>query len=155
MIWAGSFMTGEFLSNEMLSGKVDLVAVPYFNGKKGNVINGLGNAVYAKTGYPEQAKRFAAWLGSKEAMDLQGKQGVVISAYTDSQSLFTQVAPELNLSVYSEMAEIARLYPAGKTYSKWYDLLTQCMRQAYSGETTVEDACARLSGEMDTILEDE
>lgn len=152
MIWAGSYMTGEFMGNEMIEGKVDLVSVPSFNGSKGNVINGLANVVYAKSTHQEEAKRFVTWLGSKEAMDLQGKQGVVISAYNASQDLFAQVAPEMNLGVYAEMTKIAKPYPVDKTSSKWNDLLTQYIKQAYMGEMTTQEACNKLAAEMDAVL---
>lgn len=69
--------------NKTLEGKYGIVKRPSFNGVDKDIINGLAFSVSANTKHPEEAKDFALWLGSKEAQEIQGKSGTVISARND------------------------------------------------------------------------
>ena len=84
-------MVPEYASNDAIKDKVDCVEIPTFNGKEDNCINGLGYAVFEGSKNKEAAEDFAIWLGSKEAQEIQGKTGVVISARTDAQKYFAEL----------------------------------------------------------------
>ncbi|MDO4295260.1 MAG: sugar ABC transporter substrate-binding protein [bacterium] len=153
MIWAGSWNTATFMKNEQLNGNVDVVELPSFNGNKGNCINGVGIGVYANTKYPEEAKLFAEWMGSKEGQEVQGKSGTVISARYDCQSLYTKAFPELNLQAYLNQVDVAMPYPCCKITNQMLTVESDYLKQAYTGQLSVEDACKAIAAEVNPMLE--
>lgn len=150
---AGSYMTAEYTSNEMLQGKIDLVEFPAFNGVEPNVINGLGYAVYEGTKNAEEAISFAIWLGSAEAMKIQGEAGAVISARNDAQHYFAETRSDINLSAYTNHSDIANPLPVCKSAAELYDLELSKLKLAYAGERTLEDVCKELKSEADALLQ--
>ena len=92
-------MVPEYTSNDNIKDKIDCVELPSFNGVDTNCINGLGFAVYEGSKNKEAATEFAIWLSSKEAMDIQGNTGVVISARNESQELFAKSSDKYALAV--------------------------------------------------------
>lgn len=154
MIWAGSYMTPEYVQNDVVKGKIDLVEAPTFEGKQGNVINGLGYSVYAKSKQKDEAAKFALWLGGEEAMKIQGQSGVVISARNDAQKYFAESNPELNLQAYTNQSQIATALPCCKVSSQLFDIEAKYLKLAFSNEMTVEEACAKIASEVEPLLAD-
>lgn len=152
MIWAGSYMTPEYIQNDVVKGKIDLVEVPTFEGNQGNVINGLGYSVYAKSKQKEEASKFALWLGGEEAMKIQGQSGVVISARNDAQQYFAETNPELNLKAYTNQVGIATALPCCKVSSQLFDIEAKYLKLAFSNEMSLQEACSKIVEESDAAL---
>ncbi|MDD2214004.1 MAG: sugar ABC transporter substrate-binding protein [Oscillospiraceae bacterium] len=152
MIWAGSYMTPEYVGNEVIKDKIDLVELPTYDGNEANVINGLGYSVYSGSKNKEAAEAFAAWMGGTEAMKIQGETGVVISARNDAQQYFAASQPSLNLKAYTDKAAIATALPVSKVASEMYDLEANSLKLAYSGELSLADACAQAAEQSDALL---
>lgn len=151
MLWAGSYMTPEYLQNDIIKDKIDLVEAPAYK-KKANVINGLAYTVYQKSENKAVAIDFALWLGSSEAMKVQGETGVVISARKDAQHYFSDSKPELNLKAYTEQADLATPLPACYVSPQLFHAEDKWLKQAYSGQMSVEEACKNLAKEANKLL---
>lgn len=151
MNFAGSYMVPEYVGNDAIKDKIDCVEIPTFNGVENNCINGLGYAVYEKSPNKKAAIDFAIWLGSKEAMQIQGESGVVISARNDAQGLFTK-NDKYHLSAYTNHAGEAYPLPVCKAAAELYDLEGNHLKKAYSGEMSLADACKQLKTEADALL---
>jgi len=150
---AGSYMTPEYLSNDALTGKIDLVEFPEFNGVEPNVINGLGYAVYEGTKNEAAAVEFATWLGGEEAMKIQGESGTVISARNDAQHYFAESNTDINLAAYTNHAGIASPLPVCTDAAELYDLEANKIKLAYAGDMTLADACKDLKQEADALIQ--
>lgn len=151
MLWAGSYMTPEYLQNDIIKDKIDLVEAPAYK-KKANVINGLAYTVYAKSKNPAAATEFALWLGSSEAMRIQGETGVVISARKDAQHYFSDSVPSLNLKAYTNQADLATPLPACYVSPQLFHAEDKWLKQAYAGQMSVEAACRELAAEANQLL---
>ena len=152
MVLAGSYMTPEYTSNDAINTKINLVEFPEFNGKEPNVINGLGYAVFAGSKNKDAAADFALWLGSEEAMKIQGESGVVISARNDAQKYFADSNKDLNLAAYTNHSGEANPLPVCKSVAEIYDVELEALKAAYSGEKPLADVCAQLKTDADAIL---
>lgn len=153
MIFAGSYMTPQYMSNDVINKNVNLVEFPEFNGVEPNIINGLGYAVYSGSKNQEAAVDFALWLGSTEAMKIQGEGGAVISARNDAQQYFAQTNPDLNLAAYTNHSDVAYPLPVCKSSAELYDLEANQLKWAYSGEKTLAETCKELKTQADAILD--
>ncbi len=149
---AGSYMTPEYVANDAISDKIDLVEFPEFNGVEPNIINGLGYAVYSGTKHEEEAVKFALWLGGEEAMKIQGESGTVISARNDAQAYFAESNTDINLAAYTNHADIANPLPVCTSAAELYDLELSKLKIAYAGEQSLADACKELKVEADKLL---
>lgn len=152
MNFAGSYMVPEYAENDVIKDKIDCVEIPTFNGVEGNCINGLGYAVYEGSKNKDAAIDFAVWLGSADAMKIQGETGVVISARTDAQEYFANANPSYNLAAYTNHADIAYPLPVCMKAAELYDLEATYLQKAYNGEQPLADVCKELKEEADALL---
>lgn len=152
MVLAGSYMTPEYMGNEVINTKIDLVEFPEFNGVEPNIINGLGYSVFSGSKNKDAAADFALWMGSEEAMKIQGESGVVISARNDAQGYFTDSNKDLNLAAYTNHSDKANPLPVCKSSAEIYDLEEEALKAAYSGSKPLADACAELKAAADEVL---
>ena len=152
MNFAGSYMVPEYAGNDTIKDKIDCVELPSFNGIETNCINGLGFAVYEGSKNKDAAIDFAIWLSSKEAMDIQGNAGVVISARNESQELFAKSSDKYDLSVYTAHTDKAYPLPVCKNAVELYDMESKALQKAYSGEESLADTCKALKVEADAFL---
>lgn len=151
MHWAGSYMTPEYMHNEDINSKIDLVEAPYYK-KKANLINGLGYAVYEMGKHKEEAIKLAMFLGSEEAMKIQGESGAVISSRKDAQKYFAQSNPSINLKAYTNQADLATMLPATKSSIELFNAETKWLKQAFALLKPLEEVTAELQKEADEIL---
>ena len=152
MNFAGSYMVPEYAGNDAIADKIDCVEIQTFNGVEDNCINGLGYAVYEGSKNKDAAIEFAIWLGSAEAQKIQGETGVVISARSDAQEYFAKANEAYNLAAYTNHSEEAYPLPVCSVAAELYDMEANYLKQAYSGELTLADACAQLKEEADALL---
>ena len=151
MLWAGSYMAPEYLQNDIIKDKIDLVEAPAYK-KKANVINGLAYTVYAKSKHTAASVDFAVWLGSSEAMRIQGETGAVISARKDAQHYFSDSMPSVNLKAYINQADLATPLPACYVSPQLFHAEDKWLKQAYAGQMSVADACKGLAAEANQLL---
>lgn len=152
MYFSGNYMIPSY--NKTLEGKYGIVKRPSFNGVDKDIINGLAFSVSANTKHPEEAKDFALWLGSKEAQEIQGKSGTVISARNDCQELFLDTHKDLNLQVFLDNVPNTELLPHCKVTAKLSQVEKTYLEQAWQGEITLEEACKNIKPEADAILDE-
>ena len=152
MTLAGSYMVPEYASNDTIKDKIDCVEVPTFNGVEDNCINGLGFAVYEGSKQKEEAEKFAIWMGSSEAQQIQGETGVVISAREDAQQYFAKANEQYNLAAYTNHSAEAYPLPVCGKAAELYDMESTWLTKAYTGEMTLADACSGLKEEADALL---
>ncbi len=152
MNFAGSYMVPEYASNDTIKDKINCVEIPTFNGVEDNCINGLGYAVYEGSKNKEEAEKFAIWLGSAEAQQIQGETGVVISARTDAQKYFAEANSQYNLAAYTNHADEAYPLPVCAQAAELYDKESTWLTKAYNGEMSLADACSGLKKEADALL---
>lgn len=154
MLLAGNYMISTFEKNEMIKGKYDVVSRPSFNGKKTDVINGLGYAVNAQTKNKEEALKFLTWLGGAEAMEIQGKDGTVISARNDAQHYFAETNEALNLKVFTaNLEDTILLEPRCKKYTELMNVQKMYLPELWDNKMTVEETCKKIQEEQQIIVD--
>ena len=86
-------------------------------------------------------------------MDIQGSAGSVISARNESQELYLETRPELNLQVFLANLEETHVLPHCKATSEIGTVTGEYMQKVWSGEMTMEDAGKKIDEETKPILE--
>lgn len=153
MLMAGSYMLVEYLENDTINTKINVVEFPEVDGVEPNVMNGLGYAVFEGSKHKEEAVDFAIWLGGEEAMKIQGEKGAVISARNDAQKYFAASNKDLNLAAFTNHSDVANPLPVCKSSAELYDLEANELKWAYSGEKKLPDACSELKEKADEVLD--
>lgn len=149
----GSYMATQYWMNEETKDKVDVVEYPSYNGQEPNQAGGLGYAVYEKSKQKEAAIDFAVWLGSEEAMKIQGEEGSVITARTDTQKYFAEKIPEWNLEAFTNHIDVAPAMPYCKSMAELKTLETEKYTEAYSGKKTIQEASEELQKEAQEVYD--
>ena len=92
--------------------------------------------------------------GGKEAQEIQGKTGVVISARTDAQKYFAEANSQYNLAAYTNHADEAYPLPVCTKAAELYDLEATELQKAYNGEESLSDVCKSLTKQADKLLQE-
>lgn len=154
MLMAGNYMISTFEQNDAIKGKYNVVSRPSFNGKKTDVINGLGYAVNAQTKNKEEALKFLTWLGGTEAMEIQGKDGTVISARNDAQHYYADTQKELNLKIFTaNLEDTVLLEPRCIKYTELVNIQKTYLADIWSGDMSVEEACRKMTKDQQVIVD--
>lgn len=153
MYMGGSYMTTQFANNDEIREKINLVEYPLYNGKEPNMAGGLGYAVYEKSKQKDAAIDFALWLGSEEAMKIQGEMGSVISARTDAQKYFANTMPEWNLTAFTNNIDEAVPMPYCKSMSEIRDLEVKKYTEAFTGKKTLKQVSEELQKEAEEVFD--
>lgn len=151
MLYAGSWMLSEYMANENIKDKFDIQVMPQAE-KRATVIHGLGNAVYSKTKYPEQAWKFVKWLGGQEANDIQAKSAIAIPAYKNSQHYFLESNPKKNLKAFTDELDYSVMFPCSQETARWQQVETDEMAKIWAGQQTVEEGCSKIAKGTEEIL---
>lgn len=151
MYLAGDYMIPEFAKTLDVS-KFDCVKQPSYNGKQTGIINGLGYAVSETTKNEKEALKFVEYLGGEEAMKIQGEDGTVISARTDAQKYFTDTNKDLNLKVFLEDLDQARVFDHCKITSE-LSTVEKALDDAWTGTKTLEEVCKTISEKEQPLLD--
>lgn len=153
MHMAGSYMVTQFLNNEVLGPNLGLVERPSFNGMKSDIMNGVAYAVSEQTKHSKEAIDFVIWLGSHEAMKIQGESGLVIPARLDAQEYFINSNNALDLKVFFNNLDQIYVMPHTKVTSELNDIERKYLIEAWARNITVEEACKKIKIEQDDILD--
>ncbi len=151
MYLSGNYMIPSF--NKTLEGKFGIAQRPSVNGKFTDIINGLAFSVSANTKHPEEATDFVLWLGSKEAQEIQGKSGTVISARNDCQALYLDTHKDLNLQIFLDNVKDSQLLPHCKVTSELGNVSKDFFDQAWRGEISLTEAGKLVAEAQNAVLD--
>lgn len=154
MIYMTSDYLPDFTKNDLIKDKIDIAEMP-IGQKRGTVIHGLGNVIYAKTKHPDMAWEFVKYLGGKEANDIVAESGTVIPAYKPSLPKYVDYNKGYNVQAFVNALDYASMYPSSKDTSKWSKLETEYFKKVWAGQMSTEDACKGLAQDMNKILQAE
>ena len=79
----------------------------------------------------------------------------MIPAYIESQEIWADSYPNLNLHGYSKMLPNGIEYPASLNTGKWEDVMNEYLNKVWMGELTPEQACEIINEKMNAILKED
>jgi len=152
----GSWNLTGFTENEYMAKNFGVAVLPASkSGGKASIFNGLGNAIAAKTKYPEQAWKWVEYLGSKDGQTRQAELGVAISAYNGTADAWVASNKTYDIKVFLDMVDYAQIRPYSNTTAVWEDKAYEVLKGAFTGEKKVEDACKEAAAIMNESLAEE
>ncbi|TJY42798.1 sugar ABC transporter substrate-binding protein [Cohnella pontilimi] len=155
MIFEGDWRTNDIDGSDNITGKWNWAPLPKGKVKRGNIINGLGNAMSAAGKHKEEAGLFLEFLGSKRAAEITAEMGAAIPAFKDTQGAWVKSKPHLNLQVFIDQASEAVPYPAGmKSYPVWFPKEGEIMSQAWGGAISIEEGAKKVANMMNQAIAD-
>lgn len=156
MITQGSWMLAAYRDNEYTAANCDCVELPKSatTGRRASIYNGLGWAASAITEHPDEAWQLIEYLGSKEAQEKQAELGVTMSAYTGTSDAWAKSA-DFNLQAYLNMMDDMVIRPYSRTTVTWENEDSEIMKDVFSGDKTMEEACKAMADQMNECLADE
>ncbi|NLG98559.1 MAG: sugar ABC transporter substrate-binding protein [Chloroflexi bacterium] len=144
---------GSWIANFLHESDVNVGVAPLPKGKqRATIIHGLSNVVWAKTKYPEQAKQWVAFLGSKEAQNILAKTGAVIPAYEGMQQDWVNAIPDMDLQVFIDATEYAVPYPTTAVGPEWSAKIMETFGQVWAGNLPIDQACELAAEEANRAL---
>ena len=150
----GSWMTGEMANNDYTAANADVAPLP--KGKQAaTVFNGLANSVAASTENEEAALKFVEFLGTEEAMRLQGENGAAIPAYEGTEETFVAAYSQFNMQVYVDQMENAYIKPYSAETARWEDIENNALMPVFNGEASVADVAADIVAGVEEVLANE
>lgn len=156
MITQGSWMLAAYRDNEYTAANCDCVELPKSatTGRRASIYNGLGWVASATTEHPDEAWQLIEYLGSKEAQEKQAELGVTMSAYTGTSDAWAKSA-DFNLQAYLNMMDDMVIRPYSRTTVTWENEDSEIMKDVFSGDKTMEEACKAMADQMNECLADE
>jgi multiple sugar transport system substrate-binding protein len=119
-------------------------------------INGLGEAVYAKTRHPQQAKELAAFLASEDAQKIMGEEGYVFPAISKLDPLYVQywkASKNIDIQPFLDEANgetfnlpIVRGFTAAETK------IVSVMNEMYLGKLSPDKAASQAVKDGNSVL---
>jgi multiple sugar transport system substrate-binding protein len=150
----GSWNLSGFASNEYIAKNFDVAVLPKKE-KQASIFNGLGNAIAHNTKHPEEAWKFVEYLSSKEGQERQAELGVAISAYEGAADLWISSNKSFNVKAYVDMVDYAVIRPYSKTTAVWEDKAYEALKDAFTGQKSVEEASKNAAKVMNESLAQE
>lgn len=152
----GSWNLSGFTENEYMKNNFDVAVLPKGNdGTRASIFNGLGNAISANTKHPEESWKWVEFLGSKEGQTRQGELGVAIPAYNGTADSWVASNKTYNIKAFIDMVEYAQIRPYSNTTTKWEDKAYEVLKDSFTGDRTVEEACKDTAKMMNECLKEE
>ncbi|MFI6597592.1 ABC transporter substrate-binding protein [Nonomuraea sp. NPDC050536] len=151
MYYGGSWNAITFAQNSATKNDVDVTVLPK-GLKRAVVIHGLANVAYAKTKHPKQATEFLAFLGSKQAADIQAQTGAVMPAFNGTQDAWVKSMPQYRLQSFLDQLAYAVPFPTSKNTDAWQSQEATVLGPAWSGDKDVETAAKEMAATMNTAL---
>lgn len=157
MLPFGSWMIAPIKENEYVTANCDVALLPKDaeTGRRVSIYNGLGWAVSANTKSPEAAWQLVEWFGSKEGQLKQAELGVSMSAYEGVSDGWKKNTDLFDLQPYLDMREDVVFRPYSKTTVAWENQISEDLRDAWNGNVSMADACAKITEDMNGILAEE
>ncbi len=150
----GSWMTGEMANNEYTAANVDVAPLP--TGKQAaTIFNGLANSVAASTKNKEASLKFVEFLGSEEAMRLQGENGAAIPAYKGTEETFIKAYSQFNMQIFVDQMENAYIKPYSNETARWEDVEKTALMPVFDGQKSVKEVAPEIVSGVEEILANE
>jgi len=150
----GSWMTGEMANNDYTAANADVAPLPKGD-QAATLFNGLANAVAASTENEEASLKFVEFLGSEEAMRLQGENGAAIPAYKGTEETFVAAYSQFNMQVYVDQMENAYIKPYSNDTARWEDVENSALMSVFDGEKSVKEVAPEIVTGVEEILANE
>lgn len=147
----GSWNLSGFTANEYFAKNCDVAVLPRAK-NQASIFNGLGHAIAFNTKNPDEAWKFVEYLSSKKGQDRQAELGVAISAYEGSSALWLASNKTFNIKAYIDMLPYAVIRPYSNTTGVWEDAVTKQLKAAFTGSSSVADACKAAAVAMNKSL---
>lgn len=157
MLSQGSWMVPGFKTNDYVIANCDVAVLPKDadTGRRVSIYNGLGWSANAKTKNPEAAWALIEWFGTKEMQLKQAQLGVTMAAYDGVSEEWKNNTDLFQLQSYLDMRDDVVFRPYTRATMVWENLITTDLKAAWTGEMTMEQACAKLTQDMNEAISQE
>lgn len=156
MVLQGSWMLAAYKDNEYTAENCDCVELPKSatTGRRASIYNGLGWAAAANGSNTENAWKLIEYLGSEAAQKKQAELGVTMSAYTGTSDAWAESA-DFNLQAYLNMMDDMVIRPYSKSTVTWENEDNEILKDVYTGDKSMADACKEMAKQMNEKLGEE
>ena len=149
-------MVAAFKDNEYIAQHADVARLPKDpeTGRSISLYNGLGWSASAGTKNPEGAYKLIEWFASKDMQQKQAELGVTMSAYTGTSDAWADSA-DFNLEAYLNMMDDMVIRPYSKSTVTWENEDNEILKEVYTGDKSMADACKEMADQMNEKLAEE
>lgn len=156
MVLQGSWMLAAYRDNEYTAENCDCVELPKSatTDRRVSIYNGLGWAASASGSNTENAWKLIEYLGSEAAQKKQAELGVTMSAYTGTSDAWAESA-DFNLEAYLNMMDDMVIRPYSKSTVTWENEDNEILKEVYTGDKSMADACKEMADQMNEKLAEE
>lgn len=156
MVLQGSWMLATYRDNEYTAENCDCVELPKSatTDRRVSIYNGLGWAASASGSNTENAWKLIEYLGSEAAQKKQAELGVTMSAYTGTSDAWAESA-DFNLEAYLNMMDDMVIRPYSKSTVTWENEDNEILKEVYTGDKSMADACKEMADQMNEKLAEE
>ncbi len=156
MVLQGSWMLAAYRDNEYTAENCDCVELPKSatTDRRVSIYNGLGWAASANGSNTENAWKLIEYLGSEAAQKKQAELGVTMSAYTGTSDAWADSA-DFNLEAYLNMMDDMVIRPYSKSTVTWENEDNEILKDVYTGDKSMKDACKEMADQMNEKLAEE
>ena len=156
MVLQGSWMLAAYKDNEYTAENCDCVELPKSatTDRRVSIYNGLGWAASASGSNTENAWKLIEYLGSEAAQKKQAELGVTMSAYTGTSDAWADSA-DFNLEAYLNMMDDMVIRPYSKSTVTWENEDNEILKEVYTGNKSMADACKEMADQMNEKLAEE
>ena len=156
MVLQGSWMLAAYRDNEYTAENCDCVELPKSatTDRRVSIYNGLGWAASASGSNTENAWKLIEYLGSEAAQKKQAELGVTMSAYTGTSDAWADSA-DVNLEAYLNMMDDMVIRPYSKSTVTWENEDNEILKEVYTGDKSMADACKEMADQMNEKLAEE
>lgn len=154
----GSWMLAGYRDNEYSAANCDVAVLPYTNdpSDRVSIYNGLGWAAAANGKNLDAAWSLIEHLGSKEAQLKQAELGVTMAAYEGCSDQWVNCVDCFDLNGHMKMLDAKLVFrPYSRNTVVWEDMVTEKLKDAWTGEKAIEDVCADIAAQMNADLAEE
>jgi len=154
----GSWMLAGYRDNEYTAANCDVAVLPFTNdpSDRVSIYNGLGWAAAANTKNADAAWSLIEWLGSKEMQTKQAELGVTMAAYEGCSDAWVNSVDCFDLNGHMQMLNAKLVFrPYSRNTVVWEDMMTEKLKDAWTGDKATADVCKDIAAEMNAALAEE
>ena len=154
----GSWMLAGYRDNEYAAANCDVAVLPYTKdpSDRVSIYNGLGWAAAANGKNTDAAWSLIEYLGTKEAQTKQAELGVTMAAYKGCSDAWVNSVDCFDLNGHMQMLNAKLVFrPYSRNTVVWEDMLTEKLKEAWTGDKAVEDVCMDIAKSMNEALAEE
>ena len=154
----GSWMLAGYRDNEYAAANCDVAVLPYANdpSDRVSIYNGLGWAASANGKNTDAAWSLIEFLGSKEGQLKQAELGVTMAAYKGCSDAWVNCVDCFDLKGHMDMLNANLVFrPYSRNTVVWEDMITESLKDAWTGDKAVEEVCADIAAKMNEDLAEE